>query len=787
MGDEDRGELEKRVRELERALQEAQERVRALQAQATLYQIMIERSLSGIYLIQENRYLFANPAYCDIAGYSWEELTQRDPLVLVHPEEREFVRDRLKRRLAGEDVPGEYELRILRPDGQVRHVWVRALRLMYQGEPVVLGNLVDITRLRQADLALRESEKRFRTVFENAAVGITLVSPDGVFLEVNRAMAGLLGYEPQDLIGKRVADFTDPEHLPLRERFLEELLSGQIPWVQQDRRFLHRDGSIIWGRIWATVQRDQQGNPQYFISLVQDITAQKKAEDALKESEERYRNLVELLPEGVWVHREGKILFVNPSMAKLLGAASPQELIGRSIYDFVYPESCESVRERSEQVLREGVTVPLKEQCYVALDGSSVEVETSATAITFQGQRAVMAVYRDIRERKRQEEERKKLEERFLHAQKMEAVGTLAGGIAHDFNNLLMAIQGNASLMLLETPEDHPHRERLSAIEEAVKSGTDLTRQLLGFARGGKYEVRPLDMNRVIEETSTIFGRARKEITIHRRFQPDLWTVEVDRSQMEQMLMNLFVNASDAMPGGGELFLDTQNVILDEKYVKPYSMPPGRYVRISVTDSGTGMDEETLKHIFEPFFTTKTLGRGTGLGLATVYGIVKGHGGIITVYSTPGEGSSFHIYLPASGKEPDRELTLPEGVVGGRGTILVVDDEEMILKVSTHLLRALGYRVLTAHGGVRGLEVYREHAFDIDLVILDMIMPDMSGSEVFDRLREMNAGVKVLLSTGYALNGRAREILNKGCKGFIQKPFTLAELSQRIKAALTES
>jgi PAS domain S-box-containing protein len=771
--------------ELERALRKAQDRIEELEARASLYETLIDQSLSGIYLIdKEERYIYANPSYCEIVGRPWEELCAGDSLAVIAPEEREFVRDRLRRRLAGEQVPSEYEISILRPDGSRRSVWVRAVRVMYQGQPAVLGNLVDITLLRKREEELRESEERFRTAFMNAAVGITLVTPDGIIREVNPAIARIFGYEPQELVGKKVVDFTHPDDLEKRAKFRDDLLSGRIPWGEQERRLIHKDGSTVWVRIWASVQRDSAGNPLHFISLVQDITAQRRAENALRESEERYRNLVEMLPEGLWVHRNGIILYVNPAMVRLLGASREEELLGRSIYDFVHPESRDSVRERTEEVQEKGVTVPLKEHKYISLDGSVVDVETLATAVPFHGERAVLAVYRDIRERKRQEQERKGLEERFLVAQKMEAVGILAGGVAHNFNNLLMAIQGNASLMLMDLPEDHPHREKLLAIQEAVKSGAELTRQLLGFARGGKYEVRPININTVVEEMAHLFGRTRKEITIHKTLASDLWTVEADRGQMEQVLMNLFVNAADAMPRGGELFLETQNVELDEDYVRPFSAKPGKYVRISVTDTGVGMDEETQRRIFEPFFTTKSLGRGTGLGLATVYGIIKAHEGIITVYSKPGEGSSFHIYLPASPKEPAREFKFDEGIARGSGTILVIDDEPMILKVADHLLRALGYRVITASGGKEGLRIYRERGLEIDLVILDMIMPDMEGGEVFESLKRMNSQIKVLLSSGYSINGRAREILKRGCVGFLQKPFTLAELSQKVKDAL---
>lgn len=784
MGAEEKEDLKDRVRQLEASVHQAGEELRQLQAQNTLLSTLMENSLSGIYLVREGRYLFANPTYCEIVGYPWEELSKKDPLDVVLPEDRELARGRLMARLAGHEPPSEYELRLLRADGSTRHVWLRAMRVFHEGEPAVLGNLVDLTSLRHREMELRKSEEKFRTAFMNAAVGITLVSPEGVYQEVNPAMASILGYGAQELIGKKVAEFTHLDEIEKRAHFLEDLLSGRISSGVQERRMIRKDGSVVWVRIWATVQRSNSGQPLYFISLVQDITAQKQAEDALRESEERYKSLVELLPEGVWVQRQGEILYVNPAMVRLLGASRPEDLLGKSIYQFVHPDSRASVEQRTEEILRDGTTVPLKEQRYITLDGSIVEVETSATAVPFGGQRAVLAVYRDIGQRKQHEKERKALEERLLQAQKMEAVGILAGGIAHDFNNLLMSIQGNVSLLLLETPAGHPNKERLEAIQDAVKSGAELTRQLLGFARGGRYEMRPMDMNQLLEETSVLFGRTRKNITIHKRFQPGIWPVEADRSQMEQVLMNIFVNAADAMPQGGELFLDTQNVSLDEEYVKPFSGRPGPYVRVSITDTGKGMEEEILKHIFEPFFTTKAMGRGTGLGLATVYGIVKGHKGLITVYSTPGQGTTFHIYLPASQREPSKELRLPAGVIKGKGTVLLIDDEEMILKVASQLLEALGYKVVTARGGQAGLKTYRELMDQVDLVLLDMIMPDMGGGEVFDRLKEMNPEVRVLLSSGYSVNGQAMQILEKGCKGFIQKPFSLAELSQKIHAAL---
>jgi nitrogen-specific signal transduction histidine kinase len=391
---------------------------------------------------------------------------------------------------------------------------------------------------------------------------------------------------------------------------------------------------------------------------------------------------------------------------------------------------------------------------------------------------------RDITERKRAEEERRKLEEHLQRIEKLESIGTLAGGIAHDFNNLLMGIQGYASLMLLDIDTSHPHYERLKRMEQLVGSGADLTKQLLGFARGGRYEVKATDMNDIVEKTSSMFGRTKKEITIHRKYGRGLWPVEVDRGQMEQVFMNLYVNAWQAMPGGGELYLETEGVLLEADESFPYTVEPGRYVKVTVTDTGTGMDEKTKERIFDPFFTTKEMGRGTGLGLATVYGIIKGHRGMINVYSEPGHGTTFRLYLPASEKAVEEEKTLSGAIAGGTETILLVDDERMILEVSRELLESMGYRVYAAGSGQEAIAVYMEKRRGIDLVILDMIMPGLSGGETFDRLKGINPEIKVLLSSGYSINGKAQTIMDRGCDGFLQKPFQLENLSRKVREVL---
>jgi len=388
------------------------------------------------------------------------------------------------------------------------------------------------------------------------------------------------------------------------------------------------------------------------------------------------------------------------------------------------------------------------------------------------------------REMQAEIKDRKKLEAQLWQAQKMESLGNLAGGVAHDFNNLLMAIQGRASIMLRHKDASHPDFVHLDEIANYVQKAADLTKQLLGFARGGKYEVKSTDINELIKESAALFERTRKEIAIHTKYQEAAWTLDVDRGQIDQVLLNLFINAWHAMPGGGDIFIETENVIVNERFIRPFKVKPGNYVKISIADTGLGMDEATRQKIFEPFFTTKKMGRGTGLGLASVYGIIKNHGGFIDVYSEVGQGATFNIYLPASEKEAIKEETGAWGVVTGSGTILLVDDEEMIIDIGKAMIEELGYTVLSARSGREAIKVYRENGEKIDLVILDVVMRDMGGGETYDRLKEISPEVRILLSSGYGINSESTEMLYRRCGGFIQKPFDLEQLSQKLREVL---
>ncbi len=499
----------------------------------------------------------------------------------------------------------------------------------------------------------------------------------------------------------------------------------------------------------------------------------------LQLSERRYQYLVDNSPDIICtLGPDGSFTYVNPAWEIILGHKT-DEVVGRRLTDFVLQEGAEYYLRLFKQVKDDGETIRDASCTLTHKDGSSRIFSMSGAPNLDSGGNLIgmVGVFKDVTEQR-------KLEAQLAQAQKMQAIGTLAGGIAHDFNNLLMGIQGRTSLMFLNMDTDYPHYEHLKGIESIVESGASLTRQLLGFARGGKYEVKPTNINELIDKSAQMFGRTRKEIEIHTSYEKDAWTLEADQGQIEQVMLNLYVNAWHAMPGGGELYVRTENVRLGDDDAGPFGVEPGNYVKISIEDTGMGMDEATRRRIFEPFFTTKEMGRGTGLGLAFAYGIIRNHGGVIDVDSKQGRGTTFNIYIPASGKKIQEREERPVDLLRGTESVLLVDDEDMIIEVGQEILQEMGYKVLLARSGKEAVEVYKKNKDEIDMVILDMIMPDMGGGETYDKMKEIHPGVKVLLSSGYSIEGQASEILARGCNGFIQKPFSAKQLSHTIRQVL---
>ena len=753
---------------------------------------------------REGRYTYSSQAVKNILDYEPEEIIGKYYYDFFVPESRE----QLKQIFKGSSDRKESFFRIVnrrvRRDGHQIFLESTGVPLLDAKGKVIgyRGTNRDITESKQAEEMLRESEQRLQRVIQGSPIPTFFIGKDHRVIYWNKALEELSGIRAEEMIGttQHWRAFYDEVRPCMADLLVDEAQEKIINWYlgrytksklvaeayEATDYFpaLRKEGR--WLRFTAAAIRDSQENIVGAMETLEDITEQKRSEEKIKEGERFLSNIFTSIQDGISVlDKEFNIVRTNPVMEYWYPQAVP--IVGKKCYEAYSGrtepcEFCPSLKTMQTQKAAHEVVPKTGPDGTITgwLDLFSFPLLDEQTGEL----RGVIEYVRDITDRKKAEEEKEKLEKGLLHAQKMEAIGTLAGGIAHDFNNLLMGIQGYASLMLLTTDVNHPNYNKLRSIEEQVKSGAELTGQLLGFARGGRYEIKPTDINEVIKSTSTMFGRTKKEITIHQKYQENIWPVEVDRGQIDQVLLNLYVNAWQAMPGGGEIYLETENVILDGGYAKSFSVKAGSYVKISVTDTGLGMDEKTRERIFEPFFTTKEMGRGTGLGLATVYGIIKGHNGYINVYSEKGGGTTFTIYLPSSEKEVKREVKTPEKLLIGHETILLVDDEDVIIEVTRDILESLGYSVRSANSGHEAIEIYKADRDMIDLVILDMVMPEMGGGETFDRLKEINPDVKVILSSGYSLNGQAIRIMERGCHTFIQKPFTLLSLSQKVRDVL---
>ncbi len=515
-----------------------------------------------------------------------------------------------------------------------------------------------------------------------------------------------------------------------------------------------------------------------------EVAERKRVEDALRLTQFS----VDRAGDNVfWVDSDAGFFYVNEAACESLGY-SRKELLSMTVHDIdpnfpakAWPAHWEEVAQRGSVII---------ESRHRRKTGEVFPVEISINYLEFEGNEYHCAFARDITERKNAETERERMQAQLRQAQKMEAVGTLAGGIAHDFNNMLQAVQGYAELLLLDRKDNLPGHRELREIVRATKRGAELTKQLLTFSRKVDSKLRPTNLSQEVENAKRLLERTiPKMINIESRLATDLKIVNADPVQVEQILMNLAVNAKDAMAEGGKLIIETKNIVLDEADCKLQRVPnTGEYVQLTVSDTGHGIDRDTLEHIYEPFYTTKGPGKGTGLGLATVYGIVENHNGFITAHSKPGEGSTFNIFLPAM-EAGEENIELDEQVTamqGGTETILLVDDEESIRNLGCQMLENFGYTVLVAEDGESALELYREATERINLVVLDLIMPGMGGRRCLEELLRINPEARVAIASGYYPDGPTRDILKNGAKGFVGKPYEIAQILKEVRRVLDQ-
>jgi PAS domain S-box-containing protein len=646
---------------------------------------------------------------------------------------------------------------------------------------------------KQSPEQLQRDSEFYQAIIANTTEGICVSHdvpefPYVRFTVWNKRMTEITGYTMEEInaCGWYQTVYPDPEAQAQAKARMDRMRQGDN-LNREEGKITRKDGQRRQILISTRIVPGETG--VNVLAVINDITEWKQAEDGLKSSEERYRTLVESTSDAILhLDKNRRIVSYNQAFYNLFGY-EPNEIIGKSVR--VIHRSDERFRSFGEMaypVLRkEGFFRGEWEHFHKVGTEIPVEVTLSSIKSSDGSLFGYVKVMRDITERKRAEKEMASLQEQFRQAQKMEAIGRLAGGIAHDFNNILTVMKGVCQLSLLDLQEGDPLYENLKEIDRSTTRAADLTRQLLAFSRKQVLEPHVLDLNHVIQRLDKMFRRILGEdIEVATFFTEELGRVKVDPGQMEQVIINLCVNAKDAMPGGGKLTLETANVELDEGYARMHiGAKPGSYVMLSVSDTGAGMSPEVRERIFEPFFTTKEKGKGTGLGLSTVYGIVKQSGGNVWVYSEPGKGTTFKIYLPRV-DEPleEKEEKVIQEVPTGSETVLVVEDGEAVRKLTVRLLKKQGYKVLEAPDGGQAFILCEQYHEPIHLILSDVVMPGINGRELVDRLQKIHPEARSLYMSGYTDNVIAHHgILEEGIE-FIQKPFTLESLARKVRKVL---
>ncbi len=728
--------------------------------------------------IDRSTFLHVNPAFTEVLGYCEQELLGVSYLKFIHPEDLEPTRRVIDECLRQGKKILNFKNRYRCKSGEYR--WLNWVSQPQIDKGITIAVARDVTDEIEAGIRLEKVSRLLNTVLDAIPDVIGVQDNHHRVIRYNKAGYAFLGMTPEQSHGEKC----------------HELIGHTTPCpvcatseVYRTKRVARVEKYVPELDAWLDVRAypvlGQSGELVQVIEHLRDITREKKAEAELKAAHERLTTILDSIDTHIYVADMAsyEILFVNQKMRDDFG----RELEGSRCFESFRAENapcahCTKSRLLDEKGNSTGTYVwdgqnPITGRWYTNHDRAIRWID---------GRTVHLQIATDITQTKQYEQERTRIEQQLHQAQKFEAIGTLAAGIAHDFNNLLMGIQGRASLLMFDKTSSPPHQEHIRAIEDCIRSATGLTKQLIGLARGGKYEAKSFDLNELVTASLMMFGRTKKEIDIHTMVHGSPLVVKADRGQIEQVLLNLYINAWQAMPEGGDLSIETGRVLLTkEKIISPLA-EAGRYVLVRVTDTGIGMDEHTLPRVFDPFFSSKDKERGTGLGLASAYGIIKNHGGMITVDSQLGKGATFTIYLPES-----EQLNLPEKpqvetLIKGEGTILLVDDEDIIIDVSQAMLTVLGYRVVVARTGQEALVAVERQGAGIDLVILDMIMPRMDGAKVFEAIRRIRPGMPVLLASGYAMDDKAERIMSRGCNGFLQKPFNLTELSTKVHAILVQ-
>jgi PAS domain S-box-containing protein len=764
----------------------------ALRKNEERLRLALKASQQGLYdLNLQTGEAIVSPEYAQLLGYDPSEFqeTHEKWIERLHPEDREHTIANLRACVRGEAPGYQVEYRMRAKSGEWK--WISSIGEIVErapdGSPLrMVGTHLDITQRKRAELALKESEARFSAIFHASPIAISITRlKDSVRIDVNKAWEKITGLSREEALGHTPIELNAWANPVDRDRLISQL-SEQGMVQDFEFQIRHKSGSLSY--VLMAAEMTELAGERYMVSLAQDITDRKQAEEALKESEDRYRQVIEQINEILFsLDQNGVITFMSPVIRTVAGY-EPEDLIGHPFADFIHPEDLPDVVKEFNKRMK-GKREPIEYRIR-AKSGEAVWLRSSGKVLFEGGEfKGIRGILTDVTEQRKAKVAAGKLEDQLRQSQKMEAIGILAGGVAHDFNNLLTIILGNADLMLGDVREDHPFCTPLEETRKAANRAALLTRQLLAFSRKQVVEPKILDFNEIIHNTQKMLGRLIGEnIRLETNLSIDLSPIEADPGQVEQIIMNLAVNARDAMPEGGSLTLHTQNREADEFFFKEKGIigGPGSYAVLRVTDIGTGMSPEIMERIFEPFFTTKGLGKGTGLGLSTVYGIVKQNRGYIFVQSAPGAGTTFEILLPkAEGERSDEVRQIgPQAKTLGSETILVVEDNEEVRAVAVESLNRYGYHVLEATDGESALKLIRSNKSPIHLLITDVIMPRMGGNQLAGHVRALSPATKVLFMSGYTDESISRYGVLRPGIALLSKPFTPEALAKKVREVL---
>ncbi len=722
-----------------------------------------------------------------ITGYTPKEILyerEKIPSYAIEKNHLEIIRKAIEKAERNED--DTFDISITKRDK--KKVYLRnIISTRHENNIIYVDGIgFDVTELKRIREKLKESEKFYSTIIDTIPDAFFLHKLDGTIVDINKTAIEMFMCSKNDLTGKKVSLISGTGYTDelARQKIEEALEKGYIEFEWVSKRL---NGEEFPVRV--RLKKINISGENYVMALVTDISREKEAIKKLKESEEKFRKLAENPLAGMTIiGKNGKFLYVNKRLADMFGYTQ-EELIGKKKpLDLTSEESKNVVKKHIEDRLSGEVNSI--EYLFKGLrkDGKTIDVRAFGSVFEFKGERAIAAILIDETEKIEAEKRKKELEAQLFQAQKMEAIGLLASGIAHDFNNILGGILGYASYIKNLYKDDEKLISKIELIEKAAIKASDLTNKLLGFARKGKYTETIIDIGKAVKNVITILKR-----TIPRRIKVETYLPEKtlfikgDENQIEQVVLNLATNAIDAMKDKGVLKIKVNEISVEENFVSTHlEAKEGSYVCITVEDTGEGIPEQIKDRIFEPFFTTKPPGKGTGLGLAMVYGIVKNHGGFISLYSEVGKGTTFKVYLPSYEEKVEEVQPYSQEsleLIGQKRKILVVDDEEIIRDMLKDVLEALDFKVIIAKNGKEAIEKYNE---EIDLVLIDMNMPEMGGKETFYALKGKYPNVKAIVCTGYSIDYNTRELLKNGAKGFLHKPFNMEELKRKIKEVLEE-